>query len=266
MITGEQIAEGKTKIVYAHPGDLNLAILYFTDNITAGDGVKKDTIPGKGVIDWRTNKNIFERCLIPNAIPTHYVSSPEVGYAVVRNMRRRVALEVVGRRVATGSFLDLYPDVREGKYFPNLVTQFFYKDDPLHDPLLDERFLKVIEQKKKTDVYSQATNRLTGTFLALEAALAKQRHQLIDLKIEVGYVGEPPELVVVDEITTGSLRVWPFAEGVDTLDTSQENVLSQLNKGGMLDKQIYREGGPLDRVKSKFEVFAELTDRFLEIV
>jgi phosphoribosylaminoimidazole-succinocarboxamide synthase len=260
MNLGPIISQGKTKVVYAHPTDPNLAILYFTDNITAGDGVKKDIVPGKGLIDWRTNKNIFQ-LLEREFVPTHYVTSPEPQYSIVRRMSRRVPLEVVGRRVGTGSYLDKYPDVKEGKYFPNLVVQFFYKDDGLHDPELDSRFIQVLTEKEKTDVFQLAREHLKKTFVVLENALAKQRHQLIDLKIEVGYA-HPEELVVVDEVTTGSLRVWPFADGVNELDSSQSNVLYQLNKGGMLDKQIYREGGPLDKVKSKFEVFAELTDMF----
>lgn len=260
MKVGPQIGGGKTKIVYADPSNPDLAILYFTDTITAGDGIKRDVIAGKSAIDWRTNKNIFERCLVANKIPTHYISSPEVGYTVVKNMTRRVPLEVVGRRIATGSYGDRHPEVKEGTYFPQLIVEFFYKDDFLHDPKLDDLHIAVM--RKKTDLYDVAKQHLINTFIALENAFAKQQHQLVDIKIEVGYVGEPQELVVVDEISAGSFRLWPFADGVKVLDTTQPNVLSQLNKGGMKDKQIYREGGGLEKVKKGFELIAEMTDNF----
>lgn len=264
MELGDEIGSGKTKTVYAHPLLSYLAILYFTDNITAGDGVKKDTILGKGEIDWRTNKNIFEGCLIPRGVPTHYRFSPEVRYTIVERLwpKDRVPLEVVGRRVATGSYLKRHPDIEEGTYFPQIVEEFFYKNDVLHDPMLDNAHLEVLTSEKKTGVYRKSKNLLRITFLALEAQLAKLGHQLIDLKIEVGYFGNPPKLKVVDEITAGSLRVWPFADGVNKLDTSQSNVLLQLNKAGMLDKQTYRNGKSLESVKEGFELFAELTDKF----
>jgi len=266
MIIGPIIGEGKTKIIYEYPADKKLAILYFKDDITAGDGAKRDIIPGKGEIDWRTNKNIFERCLKPSLVPTHYISSPEKRYTIVKRMVKKANLEIVGRRVATGSYLDRHTGIKEGNYFQDLIVEFFYKDDYLHDPLLDINHIDIMTSKGKTDVYKRSKELLLATFLPLEAALTKFKYQLIDLKIEVGLIagdeGKDHELVVVDDVTAGSLRVWPYLDGVDVLDTSQLNVLSQLNREGMLDKQVYREGGPLEKVKSLFKLFAEVTDRF----
>ena len=56
---GEELAEGKTKIVYAHPTDAALCYLVHKDGITAGDGAKRHTLPGKGVLAGRTTANVF---------------------------------------------------------------------------------------------------------------------------------------------------------------------------------------------------------------
>jgi len=60
MNLGAKLKEGKTKIIYANPDDLATEIMFFKDSITAGDGAKKDTISGKGAIDWQTHVNIME--------------------------------------------------------------------------------------------------------------------------------------------------------------------------------------------------------------
>ena len=72
----KMINEGKTKIIYENPDDSKTVFMVFKDDITAGDGVKHDIIAGKALVDWKTNRDIFEylnRC----GVRTHYVSSPQ---------------------------------------------------------------------------------------------------------------------------------------------------------------------------------------------
>ena len=59
MEYGEKLAEGKTKIIYAHPSNPALAIIVHKDGITAGDGVRRNTIAGKGSLSGRTTANVF---------------------------------------------------------------------------------------------------------------------------------------------------------------------------------------------------------------
>ncbi|MEO7908259.1 MAG: phosphoribosylaminoimidazolesuccinocarboxamide synthase, partial [Roseiflexaceae bacterium] len=56
---GPLLAEGKTKIIYAHPDDLTLAIMLHKDSISAGDGARRNTIDGKGALSGRTAANVF---------------------------------------------------------------------------------------------------------------------------------------------------------------------------------------------------------------
>ena len=55
MDYSEQLAEGKTKVVYAHPDDAALAVLVHKDGITAGDGARRTGAWGNG-----TNDSAFE--------------------------------------------------------------------------------------------------------------------------------------------------------------------------------------------------------------
>src|SRR4026207_931801 len=73
---GPKLAEGKTKIIYAHPDDAALAIMLHKDSISAGDGARRNTIGGKGALSGRTAANVF-RLLNRAAIVTHFVAAPE---------------------------------------------------------------------------------------------------------------------------------------------------------------------------------------------
>lgn len=261
------IKEGKTKIIYPYKDSATEVVMFFKDAITAGDGDKKDTITGKGLIDAITNANIF-KYLNAQGVPTHFISVDEQDprYQLVKKLERAIPLEVVARRVATGSFLKRHPEAKEGDLFQELIVEFFYKDDDLHDPMLDPIHIEVLS--KKTPVYEGAAELVRSAFQHLEKAFAKQNHQLIDMKIEVGYPVKSDTLVITDELTTGSFRLWPYSDmsqaGLDSNAAfmAAGNVMDQLNKGGMLDKQLYREEHPLAEVKEKFERVKVLTDNF----
>ncbi len=242
MKLGEKIAEGKTKIVYQDASDPGNAVLFFKDDITAGDGAKHDILKGKGKYDWRTTKNCFE-LLSRNGIPSHYVSAPEDNHMVVLKMKM-IPLECVVRRVATGSLLKRVP-FKEGTVFTSPLFELFLKDDALHDPFINDDHavaLKVADQKE-IDEIRITTKRI---FEILEKAFAKQAIALVDLKVEYGRDAKG-RLLVGDDITNNAWRIWP--EG---------------RKDRMLDKQLYREGKVgLDAVLDGFRVAAEISDKFI---
>ena len=92
----KKIAEGKTKIIYENPDDPKTAFMVFKDDITAGDGVKHDVISGKALVDWKTNRDIFE-FLNRKGIRTHYISSLQEKVSLVKKLDRKINLEVVSR-------------------------------------------------------------------------------------------------------------------------------------------------------------------------
>ncbi|MDW8233734.1 MAG: phosphoribosylaminoimidazolesuccinocarboxamide synthase, partial [Roseiflexaceae bacterium] len=127
MNLGEKLAEGKTKIVYAHPNDPTLAIIIHKDGISAGDGARRHIIPGKGALSGRTTANVFTM-LNHAGVATHFVAAPEPTVMIVRRCAM-IPLEVVNRRIATGSYIRRHPDVAEGTRFDPPLLEFFLKDD-----------------------------------------------------------------------------------------------------------------------------------------
>jgi phosphoribosylaminoimidazole-succinocarboxamide synthase len=254
--TLQRLAEGKTKIIFAHPTDDSAAIMYLKDDITAGDGLKHDVIEGKGRLDWMVNRDAFE--LFHSAgLPTHYIASPQERFVVVRKLHRKINLEVVTRRVAAGSIVQ-WGAVAAGTRFKTLVTEFYYKDDSLHDPKLDDRYVDLLIQKKGSKEFDAMRKLNAKAFETLESAFAKQGFQLIDIKLEYGFIdGEP---CIIDEVSAGSLRLWPYR--VESPDLEKDNILDVLSPEACLDKDIYRRGGTLTQVSEGFRQVAELTNRF----
>ena len=163
--------------------------------------------------------------------------------------------------MAAGSILK-WGDVEEGTRFDPVITQFHYKDDPLHDPMLDESFVEyIIRAKEGGEVYQQMREINSEVFTHLEAAFGRFKVQLLDFKLEYGLIND--EVTLIDEITGGSFRLWPYAK--DNPDLSGDNVLSELDPKGKLDKDVYRQGGSLSNVQSKFEQIATITAGFKDI-
>ncbi len=64
------LVEGKTKIIY--DTEDGTVIVLSKDDITAGDGYKRDIIKGKGAVATHTTANVF-RLLNRHGIPTHFI-------------------------------------------------------------------------------------------------------------------------------------------------------------------------------------------------
>lgn len=255
----KRVAEGKTKIVYANSEDRRTVYLYFKDDITAGDGVKHDVIRGKAIVDWQVNRDTFE-FLNRMKIWTHYLASPQERIALVKRLDRKINLEVVTRRVAAGSIVK-WGKIKEGTRFDPVITQFHYKDDPLHDPMLDKAYIEYLIKAKEATEYTRMGKMNAEVFLHLEKAFSHFDLQLVDLKLEYGII--EGEVLVIDEITGGSFRLWPYSHKNPNLH--QRNVLGELNPKGRLDKDTYRMDEEFDKVKSKFTQIANITAKFKDL-
>jgi phosphoribosylaminoimidazole-succinocarboxamide synthase len=255
----KKLVEGKTKIIYENPKDEKTVYMVFKDDITAGDGVKHDIIKGKALVDWKTNRDIFE-LLNRRGVRTHYISSPQEKVVLVKKLDRKINLEVVSRRVATGSILK-WGNKSEGTRFDPVTTQFHYKDDPLHDPMLDDNYIDYITLAKGSGEYTEMRRINAEVFMHLEDALAHFDIQLVDMKLEYGVI--EGKVYLIDEITGGSFRLWPYAHKNPNLN--QPNVLNELDPHGRLDKDNYRMGEKISRVLTKFEEIAKITAKFRDL-
>ena len=198
----EQIYEGKAKKVYA-TDDPNLVIVDYKDDATALDGLKKGTIVGKGVINNQMTNRLMAK-MEKAGIPTHFVQELSERETLVKKVSI-VPLEVIIRNISAGHFASRY-GVEEGIVFDQPTIEFSYKNDDLHDPLLNEYHALALNLATREEIdlikkYSFAVNDVLKAFWA-ECGVT-----LVDFKLEFGKTTDGT-IVLADEISPDTCRLW----------------------------------------------------------
>jgi phosphoribosylaminoimidazole-succinocarboxamide synthase len=248
-LSGPLLTEGKTKQIYAHPDDKTLVYIVSKDQITAGDGVRRNELEGKSRWSTITTANVFR--LLNNAnIPTHFVRKIDDVTLLVRRCTM-LPIEHVQRRLATGSYLKRHPEVSEGTHFDPVLIETFLKDDARHDPQITSQ--DILNQQLATQQESEEMTELGyRVFAVLEQAWATVDVTLVDLKIEFGR-DTAGNLLVADVIDNDSWRLWPAGD-----------------KTRMLDKQVYRNlknvtSEELQGIADRYALVADLTGKLTTI-
>ena len=198
----EQIYEGKAKKVYA-TDDPELVIVDYKDDATALDGLKKGTIAGKGVINNQMTNRLMDK-MEKAGIPTHFVKELSQRETLVKKVSI-VPLEVIIRNISAGHFASRY-GVEEGIVFEQPTIEFSYKNDDLHDPLLNEYHAIALKLATREEIdlikkYSFAVNDVLKAFWR-ECGVT-----LVDFKLEFGKTVDGT-IVLADEISPDTCRLW----------------------------------------------------------
>jgi phosphoribosylaminoimidazole-succinocarboxamide synthase len=210
MARRKKIYEGKAKDLFEGPEPGTL-VQYFKDDATAGNGEKKDVIEGKGALNNRLSE-FFMMGLMQIGIPTHFIKRLNMREQLIRQVEI-IPLEVIVRNFAAGTMAKRL-GLEEGTALPRPIVEFSYKDDSLNDPLVPEEYIIAFGwagQQELDDIISVAlrvNDFLSGTLFGVGI-------KLIDFKIEIGRLWENdyPRLVVADEISPDSCRLWDIETG-----------------------------------------------------
>lgn len=198
----EQLYEGKAKKVFA-TDDPNLVIVSYKDDATALDGLKKGTILGKGVVNNRMSDFLFG-LLEKNGVPTHFVKELNDREALVKKVSI-VPLEVIIRNISAGSFAKRY-GVEEGIVFAEPTIEFSYKNDALHDPLINSYHALALGLATKEEI--EAIKKLAFKVNeVLKAYFLSLNVRLVDFKLEFGRLPDGT-IVLADEISPDTCRFW----------------------------------------------------------
>lgn len=223
----EKLYEGKSKIVFSGE-EAGTCIIKYKDTATAGNGLKKEDLPGKGKLNAEISNLIFEY-LMKNGIKTHLLKVIDETTILVKKADI-VMVEVIVRNVAAGSFSKKY-GVDEGSSLNNTVIEFSYKSDELGDPMINDSQITAIgistedELKELKETAFRINELMTKLF-------EKAGIRLIDFKLEFGRAGG--ELLLCDEISPDSCRLW------------------DMNTNDKMDKDRFRRdmGGVLEGYKA----------------
>ncbi|KAK5614189.1 hypothetical protein CRENBAI_007847 [Crenichthys baileyi] len=252
---GQKLNEGKTKQIFELVGQPGLVLVQSKDLITAGNAVRKDQMEGKAAIANITTCCVF-KLLQESGIKTAFVKQHSETAFIAAHCEM-IPIEWVCRRVATGSFLNRNPGVKEGHRFTPLKMEMFFKDDANNDPQWSEEQLLAAKfslagltiSQCEVDIMNHST---VAIFEILEKAWATQNCSLVDMKIEFGVNVKTGEIVLADVIDNDSWRLWPAG------DRSQQK-----------DKQVYRDlkevtSEAMQMVKRNFEWVSERVQLLLE--
>lgn len=214
MARRKQIYEGKAKILFEGPEPGTL-IQYFKDDATAFNNQKHAVLEGKGVLNNRISEFIMQG-LERISIPTHFIRRLNMREQLIRHAEI-IPLEVVVRNVAAGS-ISKRLGVEEGQTLPRSIIEFYYKNDDLGDPIVSEEHITAFNwanPQEIDDMMSMAL-RINDYLAGLFAGVGIR---LIDFKVEFGrqYEGDLMRLILADEISPDSCRLWDIESG-DVMD------------------------------------------------
>lgn len=221
---------GKAKDLFL-TDDENIIVARYKDQATMLNGARKETIKGKGVLNNQISSLIFRK-LNAAGVATHFIEK----ISETEQLNKKVSiipLEVVLRNVTAGSFSKRF-GLEEGIELEEPIVEFYYKNDKLDDPFINDEHVKFLKLANDEDIaYIKAeTHRINKL-------LSDWFHQiglkLIDFKLEFGF-DKDGKIILADEFSPDNCRLWDA-------------------QGHHMDKDVFRRG--LGELTDVYEVVWE---------
>ena len=211
--------------------DENIIVARYKDQATMLNGARKETIKGKGVLNNQISSLIFRK-LNAAGVATHFIEK----ISETEQLNKKVSiipLEVVLRNVTAGSFSKRF-GLEEGIELEEPIVEFYYKNDKLDDPFINDEHVKFLKLANDEDIaYIKAETR------RINKLLSDWFHQiglkLIDFKLEFGF-DKDGKIILADEFSPDNCRLWDA-------------------QGHHMDKDVFRRG--LGELTDVYEVVWE---------
>jgi len=225
--------EGKAKKIFS-TDKVDEVIVYYKDDATAFNGIKKAQIENKGILNNSITTMLFE-LLEKKGIKTHFIRKIDERQQLCKKVEI-VPLEVIVRNVAAGSMAKRYGIV-EGTELKTTVLELSYKNDELGDPLINDYHavaMGLATFEELLEIYnlaSEINDILKEVFLKVDI-------NLIDFKLEFGRFNG--EILLADEISPDTCRFWDvktgekldkdrFRRDLGNVTQAYEEILSRIN-------------------------------------
>ncbi len=208
MKKGELIFEGNEKQVFAT--DIPDQVIFrYKDVTVAYNNVKRARFYGKGALDNQISAMLLDY-LNMHGVETHYIETIGEKEQLCR-MIEIIPLQVVVHNRIAGS-LAYRLGVAEGFTHPNTIIDLRYNNDALDDPLINRDHavaLGLATYRELDEMYNIArkANDL------LKPLFHKAGIELIDMKIEFGRAADTGTVIISDEISPDTCRLWDEATG-----------------------------------------------------
>ena len=228
MTKKELIYEGKAKRLFFYDDDK--IIQYFKDDATAFNKKKHEIINEKGILNNFISEFIF-KYLSENGVENHFIERLNDREQLVKKVDI-IPVEVIVRNIATGT-LTKRLGIQEGLKLKKPLIEFTLKSDELDDPIISEEHIDVLEYAEKDEINTIKEQALLINKLLLQL-FSSINIQLVDFKIEFGRLTIDKKVILADEISPDSCRLWDKSSS-EKLDKDR----FRKNLGGLID--AYKE-------------------------
>ncbi|MBF2400112.1 phosphoribosylaminoimidazolesuccinocarboxamide synthase [Listeria marthii] len=235
-MTNELVYEGKAKRLFKTEEKGVLRVAY-KDDATALNGVRKESFSGKGELNNQITSLIFSR-LAEEGIRSHFIRAISETEQLVKEVSI-IPLEVVVRNVMAGSLAKRLGK-EEGEVIPRAIVEFYYKDDALDDPFINDDHVLYLDIATTSEM-----EKIRDAARSINEVLKKLFNQmnitLIDFKLEFGR-DAAGSILLADEISPDTCRLWDK-------ETNQK-----------LDKDVFRRN-----IGNLTDVYTEVLNRLKQV-
>ena len=203
MEKGKKLYEGKAKIIYATKGK-NLIIQHFKDDATAFNNKKKATIEGKGILNNRISEHILSN-MSQIGIKNHFIKRLNMREQLVSHVDI-IPIEFIVRNIATGS-LTKRLGIEDGTILKKPLLEYCLKNDELGDPLISREHILIFNWLNVEDLelINKECRRINDFLQGMFRAIGIK---LVDFKVEFGKTKSDNKIVLADEISPDTCRLW----------------------------------------------------------
>lgn len=230
----ELLYEGKGKRLYK-TDDEDKLIAEFKDDLTAFNAQKRGNEEGKGALNNKISTQLF-RLLEESGVKTHLLKTIDEKNQLIKKCEI-IPIEVVVRNTATGS-LSKRLGIKDGEVLPFSLVEFYYKDDDLGDPLINDEHCLLLGLVKSLSDLEELKRMGREINDVLRRFFSECGLNLVDFKVEFG-VDKDGNILLADEISPDSCRLWDaktdekmdkdrFRQGLGDVKSAYTEVLKRI--------------------------------------
>ena len=204
----ELLFEGNEKRVFA-TDDPTLVIFGYKDVMLAFNGIKRAVLRGKGELSNAISALLLDR-LNQEGVNTHFVRRIGAREQLCRKIEI-IPLELSVRNRLAGPMAERL-GVADGTTVPCTVFDLRYNNDELGDPFLSDTHALALGLVSKADLKQMYTIAERSNKI-LRSLFHQAGIELVDMKIEFGRAADTGEIIISDELSPDTCRLWDERDG-----------------------------------------------------
>ncbi|MBR6184395.1 MAG: phosphoribosylaminoimidazolesuccinocarboxamide synthase [Bacteroidales bacterium] len=208
MTKGDLIFDGNEKQIFA-TDQPDRVIFRYKDVAVAYNNVKRARFKGKGALNNQISALLLDY-LNRNGVETHFIEQLDDCEQLCRKIEI-IPLQVVVHNRIAGS-LAARLGVDEGFRHANTIVDLRYNNDELEDPFINRDHAVAIglATYEELDGMYDTARRVNDL---LKPLFHKAGIELVDVKLEFGRAADTGAIIISDEISPDTCRLWDEATG-----------------------------------------------------